>query len=112
MANTGQGLHMIFAENHETSGPEYSMPRTLAPQFEKWIGGEYKVPVKLIVFPRGIHIQGHTEIRPSPIEMESHVSLPKEELYGKQDQRIFLPKDIDINPVSYTHLTLPTKRIV
>ena len=98
MANTGQGLHMIFAENHETSGPEYSMPRTLAPQFEKWIGGEYKVPVKLIVFPRGIHIQGHTEIRPSPIEMESHVSLPKEELYGKQDQRIFLPKDIDINP--------------
>ena len=30
--------------------------------------------------------------------MESHVFLPKEELYGKQDQRIFLPKDIDINP--------------
>ena len=98
MTNTGEGPHMIFAENHETSSPEYSMPRILATDFEKWIVGKENVPVKLIVFPRGIHIQGHTEIRPSPIEMESHVFLPKEELYGKQDQRIFLPKDIDINP--------------
>ena len=99
MTNTGQGLHMIFAENHETSGPEYSMPRILATQFEKWIGGKKKVPVKLMVFPRGIHIQGHTEISPSPIERETHVFLPKEELYGNRYQRIFLPKDRDINPL-------------
>ena len=98
MTDTGRGLDMIFAENHETSSPEYSMPRLLEPQFEKWIGGKEKVPVKLIVFPRGIHIQGHTEIRPSPIERENHITLPKEELYGNLYQRNFLPKDVDVKP--------------
>ena len=99
MTDTGRGHDMIFVENVETSSPEYSTPRFLLPQFEKWIGAKKEVPVKLMVFPRGIHIQGHTEIRPSPIERETHVFLPKEELYGNQYQRIFLPKDRDINPL-------------
>ena len=107
MTNTGEGPHMIFAENHETSSPEYSMPRILATQFEKWIGGKKKVPVKLMVFPRGIHIQGHTEISPSPIERETHVFLPKEELYGNRYQRIFLPKMNENLPANPYESILP-----
>ena len=43
MTDTGRGHGMIFVENVETNSPEYSTPRFLFPQFEKWIGDEKKV---------------------------------------------------------------------
>ena len=89
----GDQMDLMFFENVESEDGGSAHARFERAQFETWLDGREEFPARLSVFPRGIHIQGHTRISPSPKEQEATVRIAEEMLYGNRYQRDYFPKN-------------------